>query len=56
MANEIEIYIRAGYPAIILKTAEEDRALRLCQETAKLLDKKFAFWRLTTGVQEKHKN
>ncbi len=56
MANEIEIYIRAGYPAIILKTAEEDRALRLCQETAKLLDKKFAFWRLTTGVQEKLKN
>lgn len=56
MANEIEIYIRAGYPAIILKTAEEDRALKLCYDTAKLLGKKFAFWSLTSGVQEKLKN
>ena len=56
MANEIEIYIRAGYPAIILKTAEEDRALKLCYDTAKLLGKKFAFWSLTSSVQEKLKN
>lgn len=56
MSREIESYIRAGYPAIVLNTAEEDRALRLCKNIAKSLKKDFTFWSITKGIQKKIKN
>lgn len=48
---EMESFVRAGYPAIILTTAEEDRALKECENVAKKLKKKFAYWTLTGGIQ-----
>lgn len=56
MLKEIERYMRAGYPAIILKTAEEDRALNICKNIADILRKDFSFWTLTKGVQSEIKN
>lgn len=53
MSKEIESYIRAGYPAIILTTAEEDRALRILKDIANEPDirKEFAYWSITKGIQ-----
>ena len=52
----IESYIRAGYPAIVFTTAEEDRALTLCANIAKALNKDFSFWSVTKGIQKQVKN
>lgn len=56
MSREIESYIRAGYPAIVLNTAEEDRALVLCENIAKSLKKGFSFWSVTKGIQKEIKD
>lgn len=56
MSREIESYIRAGYPAIVLNTAEEDRALVLCENIANSLKKGFSFWSVTKGIQREVKN
>ena len=56
MSKEIESYIRAGYPAIVITTAEEDRALTCCNKIAKTLGKDFSFWSVTKGIQKSVKN
>lgn len=56
MSREIESYIRAGYPAMVLNTAEEDRALVLLKDIAKSLQKGFSFWSVTKGIQKEVKN
>lgn len=56
MSKELESFIRAGYPAIIFKTAEEDRALTVCDSIAKTLKKDFSFWSVTKGMQNRVKN
>lgn len=56
MSKEIESYIRAGYPAIVVTTAEEDRALTSCNKIAKTLGKDFSFWSVTKGIQKSVKN
>lgn len=53
---ELENFVRAGYPAIILTTPEEDRALKACSELAKKLNKEFVYWSLTGGIQNVVKN
>lgn len=45
-------YVRAGYPAVIFTTAEEDRALAECETIAKRNGLDFAFWSLTKGFQK----
>lgn len=56
MSKELESYIRAGYPAIVFTTPEEDRALTLCENIAKALKKEFSFWSVTKGIQKQVKN
>lgn len=56
MSREIESYIRAGYPAVVLNTAEEDRALVLLKNIATSLKKGFSFWSVTKGIQKEVKN
>lgn len=56
MSKEFESLIRAGYPAIVFTTAEEDRALQECENIAKMLKKDFAFWSVTKGRQNQVKN
>ncbi len=56
MSKEIESYIRAGYPAVVITTAEEDRALTACRDISFKLDKEFKFWSLTKGFQNEVKN
>lgn len=56
MSKEIESFIRAGYPAIIFTTVEEDRALAACEEIAQTLRKDFSFWSVTKGFQKQIKN
>lgn len=56
MSKEIESFIRAGYPAIVFTTAEEDRALTVCESIAKMLNKTFSFWSVTKGIQSQIKN
>ena len=53
---EMENFVRAGYPAIILTTAEEERALFECSNLAKKLNKSFEYWTLTGGVQKQVKD
>lgn len=48
---EIESYIRAGYPAIIFTTPEEDRALEECEKIAKKLNMEFEIWSSTQGIR-----
>lgn len=43
-------YIRAGYPAIVLNTSEEARALEECYRIAKGLAMQFYVWSETKGV------
>jgi len=42
-------YVRAGYPAVIFTTAEEDRALAECESIAKINGLDFAYWSTTKG-------
>ena len=56
MSKELESYIRAGYPAIVLTTAEEDRALAMLKDIANKLNKAMPFWSVTKGIQEVVKN
>ena len=56
MSKELENYIRAGYPAIILTTAEEDRALAMLKDIANKLNKAMPFWSITKGIQSVVKN
>lgn len=56
MSKEIESYIRAGYPAVVITTAEEDRALTICKNIATTLKRDFQFWSLTKGIQKEIKN
>lgn len=51
MSKELESYIRAGYPAIVLTTAEEDRALAICNSIARSMNKKMNYWSVTKGIQ-----
>ena len=44
-------YVRAGYPAVIFTTAEEERALAECENIAKKNNLDFAYWSLTKGFQ-----
>lgn len=44
-------YVMAGYPAIILTTPEEDRALRECKTIAKNNNMSFAYWSITQGLK-----
>lgn len=48
---KLENFVKAGYPAIVLTTPEEDRALITCNELAKKLKKEFLYWSLTNGIQ-----
>ena len=43
-------YIRAGYPAIVLNTSEEERALEECYKIAEGLELQFYAWSETKGV------
>ena len=43
-------YIRAGYPAIVLNTPEEERALEECYKIAEGLELQFYAWSETKGV------
>ena len=43
-------YIRAGYPAIVLNTSEEDRALEECYRIARGLSLQFFVWSETKGI------
>ena len=43
-------YIQAGYPAIVLNTSEEERALEECYRIAKGLAMQFYVWSETKGV------
>ena len=45
-------YVFAGYPAIILNTSEEERALETCLEVSKMTKSKLYVWSLTKGVYE----
>lgn len=56
MSKEIESFIRAGYPAIVFTTAEEDRGIIVCENIAKNLQKDFSFWSVTKGIQTQVKN
>ena len=47
---ELKNYVMAGYPAIILTTPEEDRALNECKSIAKDLNMDFYQWSITKGV------
>ncbi len=44
--------VRAGYPAVVYKTAEEERALAECRRIAKANGLDFASWSLTKGFQK----
>lgn len=48
--NRIESYIRAGYPAIAIRTAEEARAVADVMEIAKKLDRSLVTWSATDGL------
>lgn len=56
MSKEIESYIRAGYPAVVITTAEEDRSLTMCKSISLSLGKEFKYWSLTRGFQTEVKN
>ncbi len=43
-------YIQAGYPAIVLNTSEETRALEECYRIAKSLTMQFYVWSETMGI------
>ena len=47
---KLEDYIRAGYPAIVLNTSEESRALEECYRIAKGLEMQFYVWSETKGI------
>lgn len=45
--------IAAGYPAIVMQTAEEERAIQDCLDVADRFDKKGVFcWSCTNGIEE----
>lgn len=47
----LENYVRAGYPAIAVRTAEENRALEECRRVAQKLGMNLATWSLTQGLR-----
>lgn len=48
----LEDYVYAGYPAIVLNTAEEKRALEECYKIAEELKMQFLVWSETNGIQK----
>ena len=46
---ELKDYVRAGYPAIILTTPEEDRALNECKAISNSMGMEFLVWSMTKG-------
>lgn len=48
---ELKNYVMAGYPAIILTTPEEDRAIAECKNIAKSLNMEYTQWSITKGLE-----
>ena len=46
----LDNYVMAGYPAIILTTPEEDRAINECTAIADKLNLEFWYWSVTEGL------
>ena len=44
--------IKAGYPSIIIKTAEEKRAIKECLKVGKECEKRVFCWSCTKGIEE----
>ncbi len=53
---ELIDYVRAGYPAVILTTPEEERALAECENIAKKNSLDFAVWSSTKGFYRPNKS
>lgn len=49
---KLEDYICAGYPAIVLNTSEEKRALEECYRIARALKMQFYVWTETKGIEK----
>lgn len=45
-------YVYAGYPGIVYKTSEEERALEECYKISEILECRMFFWSLTKGICE----
>lgn len=56
MNLNVQDYINAGYPAIVVQTVEENRVLGDCKRIAEKTHKEFYYWTLTQGVVKNGKN
>jgi AAA+ superfamily predicted ATPase len=49
-ADELALFVRAGFRLLVLETFEEDRALRLLERVARSTERRLVTWSVASGV------